>query len=105
MSTATDIRPGDRVTYCGATFVARSVSRDLGSGLIRVATDGAPQFIADFREVRIARPAPVEEKPFYAYTRLYKANGDCEKRIHRFATRKALDSFMARTPRVVTAHN
>lgn len=104
-ATAADVRPGDVVTYCGATFPARTVNRDPVSGLLRIDTGRTPQYVADFREVRIRRADPAETKPYVAYTRLYKPNGDCEKRIHRFATRKALDSFMDRTVRAVTFHN
>lgn len=46
-----------------------------------------------------------ERKPYVVYTRLYKKNGDCDKRIHRFATRKAQQSFMWRTVRAVTFYN
>lgn len=50
------------------------------------------------------RPQP-DPKPFYVYTRYYKANGDCEKRVHHFATRKAQRAFIRNTHRAVTAFN
>lgn len=52
----------------------------------------------------IAPPRP-NPNPFYVYTRLYKANGDCEKRVHHFPTRKAQQAFMRRTHRAITAYN
>lgn len=57
MATAADIRTGDIVTYLGKTFKALGVSTtDAPGSLVRVATSGLPEYIADFREVEIERP-------------------------------------------------
>lgn len=46
-----------------------------------------------------------DEKPYYVYTRLYKDNGDCEKRVHYFKTAAAQSRFIATTHRAVTNFN
>lgn len=105
---ASDIRPGDTVTYCGETFTVFKASYEMVPGLWRFDTiePGPPQYIAPEREVEpvrlVPRRTPPDPKPFKVYTRYYKANGDCEKRIHSFATDKARASFIRRTKRVVT---
>lgn len=98
---ASQIAVGETVTYCGETFVAATVTPMPEIGLIRVGVLGKPpQYIAPEREVEIVKAAP--EKPFAVYTRDYDAEGNCDKRIFRFATRKAQESFMGRTNRCVT---
>jgi hypothetical protein len=59
---ATKIKAGDTVTYCGATFVAKRVSLDERSGLVKVEVEeGITQFIAPEREVEIAPTEDVYE--------------------------------------------
>ena len=105
---ATDIRPGDTVAYCGETFTVLRRTFETVPGLWRLETvePGPPQYIAPEREVepvRLApRPTPPDPKPFKVYTRYYKASGDCEKRIHSFATERARSAFIRTTKRVVT---
>ncbi|HEU5119255.1 MAG TPA: hypothetical protein VFT74_21875 [Isosphaeraceae bacterium] len=100
---ASQISVGDRVAYCGETFVVARKVVDQYSGLIRFERNGGyPQYIAPEREVEVVRQPLPDPKPYKVYTRLYKANGDCEKRIHSFATKKAQWSFMDRTPRAIT---
>ena len=103
MVPARSINVGDRVTYCGETFTVTRKALDPVSGLIRFGrSSGYPQYIAPEREVQVVRQPARDPKPFKVYTRLYKPNGDCEKRIHAFATAKAQEAFMARTKRAVT---
>lgn len=100
---ASQINVGDQVTYCGETFVVARKSLDPMSGLIRFERNGGyPQYIFGEREVEVANKPASDPKPYKVYTRLYKTNGDCEKRIHSFATKKAQSAFMDRTHRAIT---
>lgn len=102
---AKEIRPGDTVTYSGATFKAAGVTSG-PEDLLKVTVVGAaPQFIWAEREVDIRRPAPVDPKPFKAYTRDYDAEGNCDKRIFSFATEAARSRFLSTTKRCVTFTN
>lgn len=102
---AAQIKRGDKVTYCGHTFVASAVEPG-PSGLVRVDVAGEiPQYIAADREVDIERIPVTVEKPYYAYTRDYDADGNCDKRVFRFRTRKQQSSFLRRTNRCVTNFN
>lgn len=103
---ASHVEVGDKVTYCGATFVVAGVAKDEVTGLLRFAVTGSyAQCVAPEREVKIERIDPAVEKPYYALTRDYDEHGNCDKRTFRFKTEKQLSSFLWRTNRCVTFHN
>ena len=103
-TTARQIRTGDSVTYCGETFVAAGVSYDGTVDLMKVEVSGSfPRFISPFRSVEVVRR--VAEKPYVVLTRDYTKTGKKDVRRFTFATKKAQESFMARTKRCVTYYN
>ena len=100
---ASEIQPGDKVIYCGETFVAHSVGM-AEIGLVKVSVLGhIPQFIAPEREVEVERWET--EKPYVVLTRRYFKNGNCRKGRHTFATRAEQQRFLSRTTSAVTFTN
>lgn len=99
---ASQIKPGDTVTYCGMTFLAHEVSKRSVTGLLRVDVTGSyPQYIAPEREVEVKRPQPVE-KPFVVLTRDYDAKGKKDVRRFTFASEAKQAAFLRNTNRCVT---
>lgn len=77
----------------------------LGHGVyITVTGQACPEFYLNDHQVTVYVPY-VDPKPFKVYTRDYKANGDCDKRIFEFPSRAKQASFVARTHRCVTFTN
>jgi len=102
-----EIGPSDgRITEMNAITWAIQLHDTETARNERIAATGRPSeavatLVPDTRRTQPTYADVVAEKPFYAYIRTAKGGKD----IKRFKTRKALDSFMDRTPHAVTAHN
>lgn len=101
------LRPGDciRSKQLGGTHFIVDHIQKLGHGVYvwkdRAERQNYPEFFTWDHELEVFRYTP-DPKPFKVYTRDYKNNGDCDKRVFEFATRKQQASFIGRTNRCVT---
>ena len=94
----------DRLAPAGANLVAIIGRSTMPNGVrVRYTETGVVSTIHRSHLDPLAPPP--DPKPFYVLTRKYRANGDCEKRTHTFATRNQQVAFIRRTTRAVTAHN
>lgn len=101
---ASDLRRNDLFEKDGSKYRIETISMD--SHIVQMSCVGERKPIVLDRTDEVTKVViTADPKPYVVYTRLYKDNGDCDKRIHRFASRKAQDAFMSRTERAVTFYN